>query len=260
MFAAKRIEKIKEVMLEYKRVDISTLSSILSVSEATIRRDLEKLENEGFLKRSYGGAVLDEDMNVQPAPSRETTPNLDEKKMVGYIASQLVENNEAIIIGSGITCLQFAKHLKNKKNLTIVTNNVHIPSELSSNKEIKVVLTGGDVIYNDESMSMVGEFAHKMLEDIHVSKAFLGTGGVDIQFGFTSSNSDIAVMWNKMCRVANEVIILGDYTKFGKKNFIKLGPLNTAGKIVTNQEVPEEFKKYFFENGIPIYTSYELEK
>ena len=258
MFAAKRIKKIKEIILEYKHVDIPNLSSVLSVSEATIRRDLEKLESEGFLRRSYGGAVLIEELLPQSIPSGESILNFEEKKMVGYIASQLVEPNEVIIIGSGTTCLQFAKHLRSKRNLTIVTNNVNIPAELCSNKEIKVILTGGDVISNDEGMSMVGEFAHRMLENIHVSKAVLGTGGVDLKYGFTSSSSELALVWNKMCKVADEVIILGDYTKFGKRNFVRLEALHVASKIVTNQEVPEEFKKYFFEHGIPLYTSYEI--
>lgn len=259
MFAVKRLEKIKEIMLEYKHVDIPTLSSILSVSEATIRRDLEKLENEGFLKRTYGGAVLNEEAAPEVHTSKENISCLEEKRLVGYIASQLVENNEVIIIGAGTTCLQFARNLKNKKNLTIVTNNLLIPSELGPYKDIKVILTGGDVFYTEGSMSLIGEFAHKMINDIYVSKAFLGVDGVDIHYGYTTNSSELALVWNKMARVAEETIILGDYTKFGKKSFIRLGPLNCAHKIVTNQEVQEEFKKYYFENGIPIYTSYELE-
>jgi DeoR family fructose operon transcriptional repressor len=259
MFAAERVEKIKGILNEYKHVDVTTLSNVLSVSEATIRRDLERLEGNGFLKRTHGGAVINEKAAPDTTITRDDILNYEEKCQVGYIAAQLVENNEVIIAGAGATCLQFAKHLKGKKNLTIVTNNILVISELSTYKEIKVIATGGDVYANEDAISLVGEFAHKMLENIHVNKAFLGVSGVDLSSGYTANSSELALVWKKMHDVARETIILSDYTKFGKTDFVKLGPLDLAAKMITNEQVAEYFKKYYFDKGIPIYTSYKLE-
>jgi len=256
MFAAGRLEKIKELLTEYKKVDVNTLVSVLSVSEATVRRDLEKLESENFLKRTHGGAILVEEKI--PEPSIEV-PNLEEKRKIGYIASNFVENNEVIIVGSGTTCLQFALNLKDKKDLTIVTNNVLVSTELARYKNIQVVLTGGNIHSTEDSLSMVGDFTIKMLDNIYVDKAFLGVSGVDIKYGFSAVNTEIALVWKKMSGVSKEIIILSDYSKFGKKSFISLGALNIADKIVTNEQVSAEFKQYFFNNDIPIYTGYEFD-
>lgn len=256
MLAAGRLDKIKEILTEFRKVEVSTLVSILSVSEGTIRRDLEKLEEEGFLKRTHGGAILVEEKT--PEPTVEII-NSEEKNMIGYIATQLVENNEIILIGSGTTCHAFAKHLKNLRDITIVTNNVLASIELNKHKGMKVALTGGNFYNTEDSISLIGDFAWKIVDDIFVDKAFLGVSGVDLNYGFTSASTELAIMWKKMVEVAKETIILCDFTKFGKRSLTRLGPLDMADKIVTNDKVPEEYKRYFFEKGIPLYTSYELD-
>lgn len=255
MFAAGRLDKIKELLIEYKKVDVMTLVSVLSVSEATVRRDLEKLESENFLKRTHGGAILVED-NAPELP--EDIPNLEEKKKIAYIASNFVDNNEVILIGTGTTCLQFAISLRDKRDLTIVTNNILVSNELAPYKNIQVILTGGNLYSAGDSLSMTGEFALKMLENIYADKAFLGVSGVDLNFGFSAASLELALVSKKMCEVSKETIILSDYSKFGRRSFTRLGPLNMAHKIVTNEEIAPEFKQYFYNNDIPIYTSYEL--
>ncbi|MFC4600725.1 DeoR/GlpR family DNA-binding transcription regulator [Cohnella hongkongensis] len=262
MFAVKRIDKIKDFLRQYKQIDISSLSSILSVSEATVRRDLDKLEMEGFIKRTHGGAILvedpEDDFSLQELV--QVVPNLEEKEAIGFIASNMVNNNDVIIIGAGSTCYQMAKQLKNKKNLTIVTNNVLIGIEYSANREIKVILTGGETYQNNNSISLVGDFSNKMLEGIYVSQAFIGVDGVDFDSGFTVNSSELGLVWNSISKVSGNLIVLADYTKFGKKGFVKCGSLDEADKIVTNDKVPDEYKQYFFEKGIPLFTKYNLEE
>lgn len=251
----KRLDRIKEMLLQYKKVDVGSLVPILDVSEATIRRDLERLESEGFIRRTHGGAVLNEE-NQETFPLE--IPNFDEKQMIGQIASKLVENNEVIIIGPGTTCLQFAKNLKDKKDLTIMTNNLLVPIELGKYKNINVVLTGGSVYSTEESMSMVGNFVYKTLQDIYATKAFLGASGVDLNAGFTGINPELALIWKRMSEIAKETIVLADYTKFGNRGFVKLSSLDSVHKVVTNDQIPAEYKQYFFEKGIPVYTNNEL--
>jgi len=245
MFAEKRLKKVKELLHQYKTIEISSLSSILSVSEATVRRDLDKLEAEGLIKRIHGGAMLieEEEDGLTFQEHLRTIANLEEKKSIGRIASNLVQNHDVIIIGSGTTCFQLACHLKDKKNLT---------------SDIKVIMTGGHVYCTESSISLVGDFSNKMLEEIHVNKAFMGVDGVDIDNGFSVNSMELALVWNQVVKISENVIVLSDYTKFNKKAFIRLGPLEMASKIVTNDKVPDVYKQFFFEKQIPIYTGYQL--
>ena len=259
MLAIKRIEKIKEMLLEYKQIEITTLTTILSVSEATVRRDLEKLESEGFSKRTHGGAILVENNTVNETKAKQNVSNYEEKRLVGYIASQLVEDNEVIFIGAGTTCTQLAINLKQKKSLTIVTNNIEICSEIASSKNIKVILTGGDLFIFEKQMSMLGDFAHKMLQSIYVSKAFFSVDGIDLDYGYSIMGNEFKLIWQIVSKNCGELIVISDYTKFDKKAFVKLDDLKVANRIVTNEQVPEEYKKFYYEENIPIYTSYKLQ-
>ena len=259
MLAVKRIEKIKEMLLEYKQVEITSLTNILAVSEATIRRDLEKLESENFSKRTHGGAVLIEPKESVSNIDQNNIRNYEEKRLVGYISSQLVDDNDVIFIGAGSTCNQLATHLKNKKNLTIVTNNIDICSIVANQKHIKVILTGGELYYSNRKMSMLGDFANKMLTSIYVSKAFFSVDGIDFDYGYSIIGNEFKLIWDIVSRNCDELIIISDYTKFSKKAFVKLSDLSAASKIVTNEKVPEAYKAYFFEHDIPIYTSYNLQ-
>lgn len=156
MFAIERQNKIKDILLKEKRVDVYELSQRFAVTEVTIRRDLDKLEKEGYLIKIYGGAVLKEDFSPeseQPVVEDET---LEEKKLIGKIASQMIENDEAIYLSPGVTCLEIAKNLK-KKKLTVVTNDISIGAVLKDCAGIKTIITGGDLI--PSTFTLVGEFA-----------------------------------------------------------------------------------------------------
>ena len=141
MFADARIEKIKELLLEYKHVDVNTLSSVLSASVATVRRDLERLEEEGFLRRTHGGAIIIEKKEKIAKVAQE--PYYREKKQIGIIAASLIKNNETVYIGAGRTCQQIARNLKDKRNVKVVTNNIGVITELLHTQSVRLMVPGG---------------------------------------------------------------------------------------------------------------------
>jgi len=145
MFADARVEKIKEILLEYKHVDMSTLCSLLSVSMATIRRDLDKLEQEGFLTKAHGGAILKDLTDAEVLLTNVEDPFIGEKKQIGIIAAALVEDNDIIFLGGGNTILQIAKNLRDKTNINLITNNINVVFELANCKNINLKLVGGDL-------------------------------------------------------------------------------------------------------------------
>jgi len=256
MFAIERQNKIKEILFKDKRVDVSRLSELFDVTEVTIRRDLDKLEQEGFLIKTYGGAVLNEDLLQKSIPEEAEDEVNEDKKMIGKIAAQMIENGEAVFIGPGTTCLEIAKKIKDKK-ITVVTNDLIIALELKDNPGVKVIVTGGDLI---QSTSMlVGRFAHQALDGIYINKAFIGVKGVNFDSGYTLDRYEEAMFIQEVAKISKEIIIVADHTKFYKTAFARLGELTMAKKLVTNKEISSEYKSYFFEHAIKLYTTYEFE-
>ena len=261
MFAAQRLSKIREILLEYKHVDVATLSSILSVSEATTRRDLEKLEEEGFLKKTHGGAVVNEEAIVPEVQlSYLEEPFLEEKRQIGIIAAQMINNHDLIFLGSGNTCLQIAKNIKDRKDLTVVTNSVNIILELSGCGNINLLITGGNVNISGASLSIVGQFAKGMLEKLFVNKAFFTVNGISIKYGYTVNNAEQAEIYKILMKNADEIIVAADYSKFDKRSLTQVGPITMIKKIITNVQVSLEYKKFFFENEIQVFTAFDEEK
>ncbi|GHT84780.1 DeoR family transcriptional regulator [Bacteroidia bacterium] len=255
MFAAGRLEKVRELLQEHKKIDVLTLVRALDVSEATVRRDLEKLEEEKFLVRTHGGAVLVEQEQGKAVAEIELS---EEKKQIAEYAANLVNNNEIIYVGGGSTCLQFALALKEKKDVTIVTSNLWAAVDLAGLPNLNVMVTGGAVWYRESSISTVGEFAYHMLENIFVDKVFLGADGVDLKFGFSYTSPDQVNISKKAMKMSDQVILMCDHSKFGRKALSSLCPLTSVSMVVTNQNVPPEYKSFFFDNNIPIITNYDF--
>ena len=255
MFAIERQNKIKEILFKEKRVDVFELSNLFSVTEVTIRRDLDKLQNEGFLIKTYGGAILNEESMVTSS-IMELDEISEEKKMIGKIASQLIDDEDAVFLSSGTTSLEIAKNLQDKR-ITIVTNDILIGYELKDKIGIKVIVTGGDLIQSTSILA--GGFALQALNGININKAFIGVKGVSFDAGYTLGSHEEVMVMQAVKRISNDVIIVADYTKFNNTAFAKLGDLTIASKVVTNKQVPSEYKRYYFERGIKLYTAFEFE-
>ena len=255
MFAAERISKIRDFLFEYKHVNVSTLSSILSVSEVTVRRDLEKLEKEGFLTKTHGGAIINEELVPEVKLNRIEGPLFEEKRQIGIAAAQMINNNDLIFLGEGNTCLQIAKNIKERKNLTIVTNSVNILLELANQSNINLILAGGILQSIDSNFSLVGQFAESMLSRLFVNKAFFSVNGITLSHGYTVNNTEQAQIYHVLMKNAGEVIVVADYTKFGKRAFTQIAPIEAITKVITNVQVDNEYKKFFFENNIKIFTT-----
>ncbi|MDK2789450.1 MAG: DeoR family transcriptional regulator, fructose operon transcriptional repressor [Epulopiscium sp.] len=256
MFAIERQNKIKEILFKEKRVDVFELSELFSVTEVTIRRDLDKLEQEGFLIKTYGGAVLNEDVVQQPLISESKDSTIEEKRMIGKIASQMIDNGEAIFLGSGTTCLEIARNIRAKK-LTVVTNDLLIGYELRNSIGIKVIVSGGDLIQS--TSTLVGGFALQALNGIYINKAFISVKGVNFDSGYTVDSYEEVMVIQGVKKISSEIIVVADYSKFNRTAFAKLGDLTMAKKVITNKQIPSEYKKYFFEHAVKLYTAFEFE-
>ena len=162
MLAIERKNAILERLQKEQRVLVAELSQEYGVTEETIRRDLDKLEKEGFVKKTYGGAVLNENTNIEmPLRIREKT-NRKEKQTIAKLVASMIEEGDSIILDSSSTSLMVAHELKDRKKLTVITNSLEVLIEFSKSKGVQVISTGG--MLKSSTLSLVGKMQRKHLK------------------------------------------------------------------------------------------------
>lgn len=245
----RRNEILKKVQDE-KSVKVPELSKRYQVTEETIRRDLEKLEADGHIKRTYGGAVLSESTNADLSASIRETTNTDGKNKIGKKASEYINDGATIIMDSSTTSLFVAKHLKEKMDITIITNSLKIPNELLHNQGSKVILTGGTL--NAKAMSFVGHLAESAFDNYFVDWAVLSCRGLSEAKGATEPNDMEAEIKKRMIKSAERVMLVVDQTKFDHKAFVKSIDLKDVDVIITDHPLSQQWAEYFKELDIQV--------
>ncbi|MEI6101732.1 MAG: DeoR/GlpR family DNA-binding transcription regulator, partial [Eubacteriales bacterium] len=237
---------------------VSSLSEILSVSEVTVRKDLEKLENDLFLIRTHGGAVIKEDLSRDEEKALLDAPNMDSKRMVGLFAAALVQDRETIFLGGGSSCLQIAKNLHDKKDIIVITNNLSIMMELAGSPNCKVLATGGEIDSSEYGIMMTGEILLGNIRNMYFNKAFISVDAISMKRGFMLRNAFLSRLYLEIKNLTDEMIVVADHTKFDKNALSVIGDLSFADKVISDQLTPHEYIKYFFENDTQVYTTYPL--
>ncbi len=235
MLVAERQHKIIDLVNERKSVRVTELSQIFSVTEETIRRDLEKLEKEKKLSRSHGGAISTSPSESLEVPYFEReVMNVNEKKEIATEAAKQIVEGDKVILDASTTAWYMAKSLPDKP-LTVLTNSIKVAMELSSKQQITVISTGGTLL--TKSLSFVGPLADSSLDTYHVNKAFISCKGLHLQHGISESNEQQALIKKKMIESADTVYIMIDHTKFGIQAFSNLGGLEMINHIITDSKV-----------------------
>lgn len=244
MLAIERRNEILERLQKEKRVVVSELSKQYGVSEETIRRDLEKLENDGYVIKSYGGAVLNENNNIDMPFNIRKNTNVIGKQKVADIIKEMVKDGESLMLDSSSTAVFIAKALKEeKRNLTIITNSIEIIIELFDAQNWRVLSTGGLAI--EGSFALVGPQTDQMLRSFHVDKAIISCKGFDMENGITDSNELHARNKKTMLERADKKILAVDSTKFEYTAFTKIGGLEDISVIITDEKPEEKWLKLF---------------
>ena len=245
------IERRNEILMKLqaeRRVVVSELSQLYDVSEETIRRDLEKLVNEGVAIKSYGGAVINENDNLEvPFNIRKNYNVIGKQKIAEQIAA-MVKDGESLMLDASSTAVYIAKALKEKKNLTVITNSIEIIVELMDMPEWKVLSTGG--LSREGSFALVGPQTDKMLKSYHVDKAVISCKGFDLESGITDSDELHANNKITMLGAAGKKILAVDKSKFDKTAFTAIGALDDITTVVTDEEPDRRWLQAFEEAGI----------
>ncbi len=247
--AIERKNLILEKLERDKKVVVSELAAEFSVSEETIRRDLDKLDKEGFAIKSYGGAILNEsNENDMPFQLRQRS-NMEGKKKIAKIVSEYINDGEHIFIDPSSTGVSVIKACENKKHLTILTNSIEVLLELSDNDEWKVISTGGTLVAN--YLALVGPKCISSINSFHADKVILSCKGLDIDRGITDANELFSQVKQEMIGAATEKILAVDHTKFNKVAFSQICGITDIDMVVTDVKPDDSWLRFFEAKGIP---------
>lgn len=244
-----RINELQNYILEKERASIEELCSVFSVSKNTMRRDINQLESQGKIKKVYGGIILTDKKTTEPFESREVK-NKDAKLIIAKLASTLIEDGDIIYIDSGTTTMHMIPYLSDVKNLTIITNNLHVILKSLPYQNLNVISTGGTLFRRTNSF--VDSGAVSSLKKYNISKAFLATTGISIAKGITNSSSLEYDIKKYIVEHCDKRILLADDTKLGKVSLITYYDLKDIQVFVTNQKPDDEYTDFFSSNHITL--------
>ena len=243
-----RKDKILEILREKKSVRILDLSKQLRVSRETVRKDIVEMEEEGLLKKTYGGAVLDE-ANTETDYERRRSENEEDKLVIGERAYQFIEPGDTIYLDYGTSSYSLAKKLVGFDGLTVVTNSIPIVNLLIHSPGIELIILGGHVRKNEDSL--FGSFGLNNANEIFVDIGFFGCAGLDVHSGVTNYHMGEIEISKMMLNHSKTVILLADETKFGKSALYKTSNIEDIDIIITNdiadKDLEAEIKKYDLE-------------
>ena len=251
MLPHERKKRIIEYVRAYRTATIAALAEEFNVHGATIRRDLAEIEQEGILKRTHGGVIMEQWTYREPSFNERSIQHADEKMRIGQKAASLVEDGENIIIDSGTTTRHIAANLVHLSDITVITNDMNVAVELRDAPSVKVILTGGELY--PSSYMLNGMFTDKVLASLHVEKAFIGTPALHPQYGLMHPEALLVPAKQGMIRAAGEIIVVTDHTKIGNLALHSVAPNTAIHTLVTGTEASDEDIKPFEQCGITVY-------
>ncbi len=228
---------------------VEALSQHFGVSAVTIRSDLNMLEQQGYITRSHGFAVLNSRLiaELSVADKRNNYPEL--KQRIGKLAASLLKEGERVILDSGTTTKAIVNHI-NDLNLTVLTNGLDVAMALVSCPNVEVRMTGG--VLRKNAMSFSGVMADNNLQHYRFDKVFLGVDGFDLQKGVTTFNEQEAQLNRLMCDAADQVIVVTDSSKFGQYSNFVICQANQIDVLVTDNKIPLSYQEYLENMGVQV--------
>jgi len=240
MMAEERRMQILQIVRSEGRAKVNELVQRFNTSAVTIRSDLNELHQRGVIQRSHGGAVI-QDTIFRESPVQERVNNQSkEKQRIGALAATLVQEGETIILDSGTTTLEIARHLHNIRHLQVLTNGLNIAVELLGSRTIQTIIMGGSV--RNDSASVVGRATEDMLEQFSADKLFLCGAGCDPDFGVSGTNLDETMANRAMLRAAREIIVVADSSKFSKRSMSLIASFSEVDLVISDAGLPAELQ------------------
>lgn len=229
--------KILERVAEQEAIQASELARDFGVSEMTVRRDIQRLERDGFLRQTYGGATVHLTRSVELAFNARALQHAREKRLIGMEAAALVADARVVFVGIGTTAEQFARFIRAREDVLVVTASLTIASLLGT-RPLQVVVLGGRVRRNE--LSCNGPVAQHTLQRYQIDVAVVGAAGVSAEWGLTDLDDDEAEINRIAIERARKVVVIADASKLGQVAATAVAPLHRVATLVTDASAQKD--------------------
>jgi len=240
---------LRQLIRQHQIMRLDELCRHLKVSAATVRRDLDELESLGEIRRVHGGAVSVESRLEEPLFDDKTSIAAKEKHRIARAALKYIEPNDTIYLDGGSTVLELARLLKDRTNFTVLTNSLRAATELAA-RGPRLLMIGGE--FRRLSQTLVGPLTRHVLSELHVDKAFMGTIGLSLDEGLTTTDPSEAYTKELVMHHAREVFLLADSSKIHKISFTRSGRLENIRVLITDAMIDRAFAKNLRKKGIEL--------
>lgn len=257
MFAIERQRLIKQLLLQNRHVTVSELSNYLNVSEVTIRKDLEKLENESYLTRTHGGAIIHDWVANDAPPDTFALPENSQEAYINSmseIALKLIAQKKVIYLDGGNVSLAIAKRLDQAGEIVVLTCDLAVAMQAKGNPNVQVVLPGGSVSPRGK---LQGTSTIASLKPMHVELALVEIHSFTTK-GFYTSDFEASVIIQLLKSISDQMFFLCPANSFGQPSLFQIGALTMADGIISTAEIDGAFKKSCAEQQIKLYTAFDL--
>ena len=248
-----RQKQILSLLGKQGRLSVAEIVEQFSISEATARRDLETLASQGKAQRVHGGVIAAEQAPPELPILEREGEQADEKNSIGRAAAELIADGETIFLGSGTTVLEAAKHLRERKNLTVITNSLPVLNALAGIKDITVVSLGGQL--RESELSFIGHITEQALAELRVDKVIMGTRGISLEHGLTNDYLPETLTDRAILKIGQTVIIAADHTKINRVATALLAPLKSMQVFVTDSQAEKKFLQSLKKLAIEVIVS-----
>lgn len=245
-----RQKQILSLLTRQGRLSVTEIVEQFSISEATARRDLESLASQGKVQRVHGGVIAIEQAPPELPILERENEQLDEKTRIGRAIASLITDKETVFLGSGTTVLEVARNLRDRRNLTVITNSLPVLNMLAGIKEITVIALGG--MLRDSELSFIGHITEQALSEVRADKVIIGIRAISLEQGLTNDYLQETLTDRAILKTGREVIVAADHTKCGVVSTAFVAPLTSMQKLVTDDKTSHKFVSALKARGIDV--------
>lgn len=240
--STERQNRIFRWITRQQRITVVEICQEFGISQATARRDLDFLANHSKIQRVHGGAITLEAAPPEQPILKRQDEQTQAKQRIGQAGADLVKEGETVFLGSGSTVLEVARNLKNTRKLTVLTNSLPVVNLLADHPEFTLVCLGG--MLRSSELSFIGHLAEQALGELRADKIFIGVRAISLEQGLTNEYLPETMTDRAILRIGREVVVVADYTKFGRIAPALLAPIESIHILVTDAQT----SKHYIEN------------
>ena len=255
LLAEQRRRRISDLIEQKGQITVGDLVEKFSISAVTARADLDVLSSQGIAIRSHGGAVRQVEATQEYPLRLKKTLHHAEKVRIGRAAAELIQNHETVILDSGTTTAEIARHLKARRlqSVTVITHALNVACELMDAAGLSVIMIGG--LLRPVSCSFVGPQAEAMLREFRADRLFLAVDGFDLEIGPSTPDVLEAQLNGMMMNISKEVNVVADFSKLGRRSVSRIGLLSGVHRLITDTRAPAEFSEALRKAKIEVITA-----